>query len=65
MRIWQFYVTGFRSMTIGRKLWALIIIKLIVILLVMRLFFMPDVLSERCSTDAEKAEAVRSALSPP
>ena len=38
-RILRFYIEGFRSMTIGRKLWALIIIKLAFIFLIMKLFF--------------------------
>lgn len=40
-RIVRFYVDGFRSMTIGRKLWTVIIIKLIVIFGVLKLFFFP------------------------
>ena len=27
--IWDFYYTGFKSMTVGKKLWAIIIIKVI------------------------------------
>lgn len=62
VKIWRFYVDGFKSMTIGKKLWALIIIKLVLIFLLLRLFFFPNVLQERYDTDAERAEAVRSAL---
>lgn len=61
-KIWRFYADGFKSMTIGKKLWALIIVKLILIFLLLRLFFFPDVLQERYDTDDERAEAVRSAL---
>lgn len=57
--VWRFYVEGFRSMTVGRKLWALIIIKLIVFFAVLRLFFFHDILGERYDTDAERANAVR------
>lgn len=56
------YVDGFRQMTVGRKLWLLIIIKLAILFLVFRLFFFPDILQENYSTDAERAEAVRTAL---
>lgn len=58
------YVDGFRSMTVGRKLWALIIIKLAIMFLVFKLFFFPDLLKENYDTDAERAQAVRSALAP-
>lgn len=61
-KIWRFYVDGFKSMTIGKKLWALILIKLALIFLLLRLFFFPDMLQERYDTDDERAEAVRSAL---
>lgn len=61
-RIVRFYADGFRSMTIGRKLWAIIIIKLIVIFGILKLFFFPDLLKSRYDTDEDRAEAVRSAL---
>lgn len=61
-RIVRFYIDGFRSMTVGRKLWALIIIKLIFIFLIMKLFFFPDILSRDYDTDADRANAVREAL---
>jgi len=53
------YADGFRAMTVGRELWLLIIIKLAVIFLVFKLFFFPDILSERYGSDAERADAVR------
>lgn len=56
------YVDGFRNMTVGRKLWLLIFIKLIVLFLVLKVFFFPDLLSVNFSSDAERADAVRSAL---
>ena len=46
-RIVQFYIDGFRRMTIGRSLWLLIIIKLAVIFLVLKLFFFPDVVGRQ------------------
>lgn len=61
--IWRFYRDGFRSMTVGRTLWIIIAVKLAVMFLVIRLFFMPDRLAEDYRTDAERAEAVRGALS--
>lgn len=60
---YRMYADGFRSMTVGRHLWAIIIIKLVIIFAVFRLFFFPDLLSERYSSDAERADAVRSHLS--
>lgn len=61
-KIVGFYIDGFRSMTVGRKLWALIIIKLIIIFGVLKLFFFPDLLKTNYSTDEERADAVRTTL---
>lgn len=49
-------------MTVGRKLWAIIIIKLIFIFLVMKLFFFTDILKRDYATDEERAGAVREEL---
>ena len=43
----RFYVEGFREMTLGRTLWAIILIKLFVLFAVLKLFFMPDPLAGR------------------
>lgn len=57
--IFRMYVDGFRQMTVGRTLWALIIVKLILLFLVVKLFFFPDVLKRDYDSDAERAAAVR------
>lgn len=64
-RIIDLYVDGFRSMTVGRSLWALIIIKLIIMFGVLKLFFFPDILGSNYDSDEERAGAVRTALSSP
>ena len=64
-RILRFYADGFRNMTVGRTLWAIIIVKLVVIFAVLKVFFFPYILSTRYDNDAERAAAVRSALSAP
>lgn len=58
----KFYVDGFKGMTVGRKLWTLIIIKLVILFGIFKLFFFPDVLSERFDNDASRADAVRTSL---
>jgi len=63
-RIYAMYAEGFRSMTVGRSLWIVIAVKLAVMFLVIKLFFMPDALSD-CTTDAERAQAVRTSLTTP
>lgn len=59
------YVDGFRNMTVGRKLWLLIIIKLFIFFAVLKLFFFPDVLERHYDTDPERADAVRESLIQP
>ena len=58
-RVVRFYVDGFRSMTVGRYLWALIIVKLFILFFIFKLFFFPDVLKRDYDTDEERAAAVR------
>ena len=41
----RFYIDGFREMTLGRTLWAIILIKLFVLFAVLKLFFFPDLLA--------------------
>ena len=60
-RIYDLYADGFRNMKIGRTLWTIIIIKLIIIFAVLKVFFfpdfLPDVLSEH-APNGDKAEFV-------
>lgn len=64
-KIVSMYVDGFRSMTVGRKLWLLIIIKLFIFFAILKVFFFPDILHTQYTTDTERAEAVRKALTKP
>lgn len=43
--IWNFYVEGFRSMTWGRQLWWLILLKIVILFVVLRGFFFRPVLA--------------------
>ena len=68
MRIFRVYVEGFRSMTWGRTLWILILIKLFVMFVILKIFFFPRYLN-RFDTAAEKEhyvseELVERALNP-
>lgn len=56
------YVDGFRNMTVGRSLWALILIKLFIIFFILKIFFFPDRLNSDFDSDSQRAEAVREAL---
>lgn len=58
----SFYVDGFRSMTVGRTLWLMIIVKVVLLLCVFKLFFFPNLLQRDYDTDSERAEAVRHSM---
>ena len=58
-RIYDLYVDGFRSMTLGRTLWAIILIKLFIIFVILKLFFFPNFIKEHAS-EGEEPEFVAS-----
>ena len=60
VRIYEFYRDGFRSMTIGRTLWTLILIKLFFMFCILKLFFFPSFLKGK--TTEEKQEYVGTEL---
>ena len=45
LKIWRFYVDGFRGMTLGRTLWFIILVKLFIMFFILRLFFFPNYLN--------------------
>ncbi len=56
--IYLFYYQGFKSMTVGKKLWLIIFIKLIIIFIVLKLFFFPNFLKTNFKTDNERSNYV-------
>ena len=61
-RIFLFYYEGFRSMTWGRKLWLIIIIKLFIMFGILRIFFFQDFLGSRFDNEQEKSNYVTEEL---
>lgn len=61
-KIFRFYVEGFRGMTVGRTLWAIILLKLFILFAILRLFFFPDLLAGK--SPCEKADYVLENLVP-
>lgn len=56
--VFMFYYEGFRDMTIGKKLWAIILIKLFIMFFILKLFFFPNFLNSKFDTEEEKASYV-------
>lgn len=56
--IYQFYRDGFRSMELGRTLWKLVLLKVLILFAVIKFFFFPNILNTRFATDRERADYV-------
>jgi len=57
-KAFHLYYDGFKSMTVGKTLWAIIIIKLFILFFVLKLFFFPDLLKKNFKTDEERSNHV-------
>lgn len=49
-------------MTLGKKLWIIILIKLFIMFAILKIFFFPDFLKSKFSTDKERGDYVREQL---
>jgi len=58
IKIFYFYYDGFRSMTVGKKLWLIIFIKLFIMFAVLKLFFFPNHLKKNFNSDKERGDYV-------
>lgn len=56
--IFQFYYQGFSHMTVGKKLWVIILLKLILLFLLFKLFFFPNFLKTNFSNDEQRSNHV-------
>ncbi len=63
--IFSFYLDGFRRMTVGKSLWKIIIIKMLIIFGVIKIFFFPDFLHTTFQNDKQRAAYVLSEMSRP
>jgi hypothetical protein len=57
-RVINFYIDGFKSMTVGKKLWIIIFIKLFVMFAILKIFFFPNILKTNFATDEERSNHV-------
>jgi len=64
-KIFRFYYDGFRGMTTGKTLWAIILIKLFIMFAILKVFFFPDFLKSRFSSDQERGNYVIEQLTQP
>lgn len=61
MRIFHFYLEGFREMKLGKTLWLVILVKLFVMFFILKLFFFPNYLG-KFDNDSDKENHVSNEL---
>ena len=64
-RISSFYAYALRrsvASPTGRRLWLVLVLKISILLILFKVLFFPNRLQTEYSTDAERADAVRSSL---
>lgn len=52
-RAFDLYYDGFRHMTLGRTLWAIILIKLFIMFAILKVFFFPNFLKQHAQKGQE------------
>ena len=52
-RVFDLYYDGFRHMTLGKTLWAIILIKLFIIFAILKVFFFPNFLKTHTERGGE------------
>ncbi|MCK9322270.1 MAG: DUF4492 domain-containing protein [Bacteroidales bacterium] len=57
-KVFLFYYQGFRSMTLGKTLWMIILIKLFIMFAILKVFFFPNFLSSKGDSKEEKSEYI-------
>ena len=54
LSVWNFYLEGFRSMTLGRTLWIIILLKLFIMFFILKLFFFPSFLGGKTTEEKQQ-----------
>jgi flagellar basal body-associated protein FliL len=65
IRVFRFYLEGFKAMTVGKTLWIIIIIKLFILFFVLKIFFFPNLLKKNFKSDEERSKHVIEQLTKP
>ncbi|MBN1924756.1 MAG: DUF4492 domain-containing protein [Prolixibacteraceae bacterium] len=57
-KVFDFYVEGFKRMTWGKTVWVIILVKLFIMFFILKLFFFPNILKKKFTTDEERSNHV-------
>lgn len=59
IRIFRFYYEGFRNLDkLGKQVWLIILVKLLIMFLVLKLFFFKDFLNSKFDSEEQKSEFI-------
>lgn len=61
-KLYHFYREGFSNMTVGKKLWMIVIIKLFIMFGILKVFFFPNQLNQNFDNDDDRGKHVRTEL---
>ena len=61
-RIIRFYVDGLKGMKLGKKLWAIVAIKIFILFAVIKLLFFPNFLETHFKSDKQRGEYILNQL---
>lgn len=65
-RVWDLYYEGFKNQSSwGRQVWLVILIKLFIMFFVLKLFFFPNILKTKFSSDEQRSNYVIEQLTNP
>ncbi len=57
-KVFDFYISGFKNMKVGKKLWLIIGIKLFIFMFIFKILFFPNLLKEKFDNDKDRADFV-------
>jgi len=59
VRIWKFYISGFKNMSNwGKQVWIIILVKLFIMFAILKVFFFPDFLKTNFDNDEQRSQHV-------
>lgn len=57
-KIWLLYYEGFRDMTVGKRLWAIILIKLFIMFAILKMFFFPNFMNNNFESEEQRSSHI-------
>ena len=61
-RFFRLYIDGIKNTVLGKKLLLIVVIKLIIMFAILKIFFFPDFLKTKFSSDKERGDYVMEQL---